>query len=256
LWAKTYFMLKVAIIEDEEKTASHLQTILNEYCNEVELVGVASSIEAAVTLLNSVAVDLVLSDINLPDGNSFAIFERLENIDFKIIFITAFEEYALKAIKFSAFDYLMKPIDPLELIAAIRKAQKQLEKEHAAIKMEALLTNVRDFSEHLKKIVLKTSESIYIIDVQDIISCESDSSYTKFALLDGRKIMVSRVLKEYDEMLNGSGFFRVHKSHLVNINHIDRFNKTEGGYLVMKDGSNIPVSQRKREKIISLLESL
>lgn len=249
-------MLRVAIIEDEEKTLQSICAILADYCENVQIAGTATSVSEAISLIKKAELDLVLSDINLPDGDSFNIFEKLDNIDFKIIFITAFEEYALKAIKFSAFDYLVKPIDPLELIASIKKVQSQIKKENAGLKMEALLSNVRNFSENLRKIVLKTAESIFVVDVQDIVACESDGVYTKVFLKDKRKIMVSKVLKEYDELLNGSGFIRVHKSHLVNLNYIDRFNKAEGGYLVMKDGSEIPVSQRKRDKVITILEDL
>ncbi len=118
-----------------------------------------------------------------------------------------------------------------------------------------MLANARDFSQHLEKIVLKTFDSIYVVVLQDIIACGSDGPYTRFALKDGRKILVSKVLKEYDDLLNGSGFFRVHKSHLINLNCIDRFDKTNGGYVVMKDGSSIPVSQRKREKLLAILEN-
>jgi len=249
-------MLKIALIEDEERTLNSITKIITEYCEGAEIMGTATSVEEATALLKSTSVDLVLTDINLPDGNSFTIFEQLDEIDFKIIFITAFEEFAIKAIKFSAFDYLVKPIDPLELSETICRAQKQLEKEHAALKLEALLANVKDFSENLKKIVLKTSDSIYVVDVQDIVHCESNSSYTSLFLKDGRKIMVSKVLKEYDEMLSGYGFIRVHKSHLINLNYIARFVKTDGGYLEMKDGSNVPVSQRKREQILDILENM
>jgi len=249
-------MIKIVLIEDEEKTLNNIRSVIEKYCNDVEVIGVASCVEDAVTLLEKINPDLVLSDINLPDGTCFDILEQLQEIDFKIIFITAFEEYAIKAIKFSALDYLVKPIDPKELIATINKAKKYLENENTNLKLKALLANVRDFSDSLKKIVLKTSNSIYVVDVQDIIRCESDSSYTKFFLKDGRKIMLSKVLKEYDELLKDSGFLRVHKSHLINLNYIDKFNKTDGGYLIMKDSSSVPVSQRKRDTILSFFESL
>jgi two-component system LytT family response regulator len=249
-------MLNIVIIEDEEKTLDFISNIINEYCSEAQIIGTASDACSAVELLQSIKPDLVLSDINLPDGTSFDILNRLEEIDFKVIFITAFEEYAIKAIKFSALDYLVKPIDPQELIATIKKASEHIERENNNLKLKALLANVRDFAEKLKKIVLKTSDSIYIIDVQDIIRCESDSSYTMFYIKDGRKIMVSKVLKDYDELLGDSGFIRVHKSHLVNLNHINKFNKTDGGFLEMKDGSNVPVSQRKRDMILEFFENL
>jgi len=249
-------MLNIVIIEDEEKTLHFISNIINEYCSGTQIIGTASDARSAVELLQNIKPDLVLSDINLPDGTSFDILNRLEEIDFKIIFITAFEEYAIKAIKFSALDYLVKPIDPQELISVIKKAGEHIERENNNLKLKTLLLNVRDFSEKLKKIVLKTSDSIYIIDVQDIIRCESDSSYTLFFIKDGRKIMVSKVLKDYDELLSDSGFLRVHKSHLVNLNHINKFNKADGGFLEMKDNSNVPVSQRKRDMILAFFECL
>jgi len=249
-------MLKIVLIEDEEKILQNIRTVIEKYCSDVEVIGTANSVENSVNLLGKINPDLVLSDINLPDGTSFDILEQLDEIDFKIIFITAFEEYAIKAIKFSAFDYLVKPLDPKELITTIEKAKKHLKNENANLKLKALLANVRDFSKSLKKIVLKTSDSIYIIDVQDIVRCESDSSYTKFFLKDNRKIMVSKVLKEYVELLKDSGFLRVHKSHLVNLNYIDKFNKADGGFLIMKDSSSVPVSQRKRDTVLNFFESL
>ncbi len=249
-------MLKIILIEDEVKTLQNIRFVIEKYCDDVEVIGTSNSVKSALELFENTSPDLVLSDINLPDGTSFDILEQLSEIDFKIIFITAFEEYAIKAIKFSALDYLVKPIDPKELIATIEKAKIHLENENENLKLKALLANVRDFSDSLKKIVLKTSNSIYVIDVQDIIRCESDSSYTKFFLKDSRKIMVSKVLKEYTELLKDSGFIRVHKSHLINLNYIDRFNKADGGYLIMKDTSSVPVSQRKRDTILNFFDNL
>lgn len=249
-------MLKIAIIEDEEKSLGFIRSIIEQHCPAAEIIGTATSVQSAVTLLTNVKPALVLSDINLPDGTAFEMLSRLDEIDFKVIFITAFEEYAIKAIKFSALDYLVKPIDPNELVKAVNKAKEQIEHENNSLKLKALLSNVRDFSDKLRKIVLKTFDSIYVVDLQDIIRCESDNSYTLFYLKDSRKIMVSNVLKEYDELLADSGFIRVHKSHLVNLNYIDKFIKSDGGYLIMKDGASVPVSQRKRDMIMDFFNNL
>lgn len=249
-------MLKITIIEDEEKSLGFIRSIIEQYCPAVQIIGTATSVQSAVTLLTNVKPALVLSDINLPDGTAFEMLSRLDEIDFKVIFITAFEEYAIKAIKFSALDYLVKPIDPNELVKALNKAKEQIEHDNNNLKLKALLSNVREFSDKLRKIVLKTFDSIYVIDLQDIIRCESDNSYTLFYLKDSRKIMVSNVLKEYDELLANSGFIRVHKSHLVNLNYIDKFIKSDGGYLIMKDGASVPVSQRKRDMIMDFFNNL
>ncbi len=248
-------MLRIIIIEDEEKTLQNILSIIENYCEDVEVLATASSVEQATKLLQKTSPDLVLSDINLPDGTCFKILEQLESIDFKIIFITAFEEYAIKAIKFSALDYLVKPLNPKELISTIKKAQKHIDNENENIKLKALLSNVQDLSNSLKRVVLKTSESIYIVNVQDIIRCESDSSYTMFFLQDGRKIIVSKVLKEYDELLKDSGFIRVHKSHLINMNFITSYEKSNGGYILMKDKAEVPVSVRKKDFVMKIFES-
>ncbi len=248
-------MLNIRIIEDEKHISDTIIEILNQYC-EVNIIGTADCVESATLLLTNSTPDLVLLDVNLPDGTSFDILDKIEDYNFGIIFITAYEEYALRAIKFSALDYLLKPVDPIELINSIKEAEKNLERDSNDIKLKALLSNIKNFSDNLKKIVLKTSESVYLVDVQDIIRCNSDGSYTNFHLSDGRKIMVSKVLKDYDEILDGCGFIRVHKSHLININFLDRFEKNSGGYIIMKDKSQIPVSVRKKEKLLHVLNSL
>jgi two-component system, LytTR family, response regulator len=248
-------MLNIIIIEDEQKVLDTIVEILNKHC-KVNIIGAANSVATATQLLQENSPDLVLLDVNLPDGTSFDILNQLEEHNFGIIFITAFEEYALKAIKFSALDYLLKPINYLELVDAIKRAEKSFEKDKNDIKLKALLSNIRSFSDNLKKVVLNTAESIYLIDIQDVTRCNSDGSYTVFYLADGRKIMVSKVLKEYAEMLEDYGFIRVHKSHLININHLERIEKNNGYFVVMKDKAEVPVSVRKREKLVSILNSL
>lgn len=248
-------MLNVVIIEDEQNSLDVIVDILNNRC-KVNISGTASTVIESVQLLETYHPDLVLLDVNLPDGTCFDILNKLESHEFGIIFITAFEEYALKAIKFSALDYLLKPINPIELSEAIKHAEKELERKKNDIKLKALLSNIRNFSDNLKKIVLSTSDSLHVIDIQDITRCSADGSYTVFYLIDKRKIMVSRVLKEYDEMLEEFGFIRVHKSHLININHLERIEKNKGYFVVMKDKSEIPVSVRKRERLINILNSL
>jgi two-component system LytT family response regulator len=177
-------MLKIIIIEDEKPILDTIIEIVEKHCSEIEILGTAQTITSASEIIQNSKPDLVLLDINLPDGTSFELLEKLGNVDFKIIFITAFEEYAVKAIKLSAIDYLVKPIDPIELIQALDKAKEMVHKESNEIKLNALLTNINEISEKPKKIVLKTAENIYLIDVKDIIRCESDGAYTKFFIND------------------------------------------------------------------------
>lgn len=248
-------MIKIVILEDEIPVLETITEIVENYCDETQLMGVARNIRTAKQLIQKTNPDLVLLDINLPDGTSFDLLEQLKNINFKIIFITAFEEFAIQAIKLSAIDYLVKPIDPMELIAAIKKARDAVDLSNNNLKLSALLSNIKGLANKSKKIILKTAENIYLIDVADIIRCESDGAYTRFYLNDGKKIMISKVIKDYEEMLHDYGFLRVHKSHIINLNFIDRFEKTDG-LIVLKDQSSIPVSVRKKESLLKIFEEL
>ena len=249
-------MIKIIIVEDEKPIIETISEIIQNHCIDVELIGVAQNISSAKKLIQKTKPDLVLLDINLTDGTSFELLEQLEDIDFKIIFITAFEEYAIKAIKLSAIDYLVKPLDPVELINAIEKAKAIASQNNNELKLKALLSNISNIADKPKKIVLKTAESVYLIDVKDIIRCEYDGAYTRFYTNDGKKILISKVLKDYEELLQECGFMRIHKSHIINLNFIDRFEKADGGYLILKDQSSIPVSVRKKDRLFKHFENL
>ena len=248
--------MKIFILEDEKPVLETIQEILLNYCEDVEIIGTARSISSAKQILQKSSPDLVLLDINLPDGTSFELLGELGNVNFKIIFITAFEEFAIKAIKLSAIDYLVKPIHPVELIESVKKAKELLNRENNKLELNALLANVKQISGNPKKIILKTAENIYLIDVNDIIRCESDGAYTIFYVADGKKIMISKIIKEYEELLHEHGFMRIHKSHIINLNYIDRFEKADGGSVILKDQSSIPVSVRKKEALLKIFEEL
>jgi two-component system LytT family response regulator len=245
-------MISIAVIDDEPKARETIINILALGNFETKLVGEADSVQSAFELISLQSPDVVLLDINLPDGNGFDLIKKFEKINFKIIFITAHEEYAIQAFKFSAVDYILKPIRAAELFAAIEKASESFNKEETVQKISALLSNL----EKLKKIVLKTAESIHIVNVSQIIRCEADVNYTKFYLENGEKLLVSKPLKEYDELLGRNGFFRTHQSHLVNLDHILRYDKTDGGYLILDDKSMVPVSTRKKEELFRIFDAL
>lgn len=250
-------MLRVFVAEDEKGTLNSIINIIENYCPDTILSDYAQTVEDAVLFLSGNKVDLVLLDINFPDGTGFDILKQLKSYDFHIIFITAHEKYALQAIKFSAADYLLKPLNPKELIASIQKLQeKNKEESQNSLMIEALLTNLDIPKKSFEKIVLKTAERIQVIEIKDIIRCESDGSYTSFFLTENRKIFVSKALKEYDEMLSDAEFIRTHKSHLVNINFIESYEKSGGGYIVLKDKSNIPVSVRKKDFVLETINKL
>src|SRR3989339_1236239 len=248
--------MKVVVVDDELYSRESVIAILNEKFPEIEIAGQAGSVREAIETISDTRPELVFLDIDLPDGSGFDILNSLKPIRFKIIFITAHLEYALKAIKFSAFDYILKPVSSVELIAALDRALMETQPGTHQMKLDAFFGNYENNKKEAKKMVLKTSESIHLINIQDIIRCEADNNYTTFFLNTGEKIIVSKGLKEYEEMLNGNGFFRVHQSHLVNIRCISRFDKRDGGSLILADKTQVPVSQRKRQKLMDLFDEL
>ncbi|MFB6320253.1 LytR/AlgR family response regulator transcription factor [Saccharicrinis sp. FJH54] len=245
-------MMKIVIIDDEPKARETIRNILALSSDSLTIAGEAGDMDSAYQLIKSRQPDLVLLDINLSDGSGFDLLKRFEKTDFKVIFITAHEEYAVKAFKYSALDYILKPVMASEVLDAVRKAGETLHTEEHSLKLSALLQNLGK----LKKIVLKTAESIHIVNVPQIIRCEADVNYTVFHLAGPQKLLVSKPLKEYDELLSQAGFFRAHQSHLVNMEHILRYDKNDGGYLVMDDDSEVPVATRKKDDLFRLFEMM
>ena len=248
--------MRVIIIDDEERTRKSLQNLLKISNTDTLVIAEADTVKSGIQAIKEHLPDLVLLDINMPDGTGFDLLKQIDSISFKIIFITAYEEYAVKAFEFSAIDYLLKPVDPAKLIEAIEKARHAVEQENLSLKLKALFANLDNADSHTKKLVLKTAENIYIVSTSDIFRCESDCGYTQFFLQDGKKILVSRNLKDYEEMLNGFGFYRIHQSHLINLRYIDHYSKLDGGAVVMKDKTNIPFARRKKEDFLKLLEMI
>jgi two-component system LytT family response regulator len=247
--------MRTVIIDDEENARQTISKMINQEFDDVQVVAEAGNIESGLNILNKHQPEVVLLDIQLPDGTGFDLLEKIDDYDFKLIFITAFEEYAVKAFKFSAIDYLLKPFDPDEVKKAFNRAREAMDKEDTRLKLNAFLTNIENISKEVKKIVLKTSDSIHLVNVQDILRCQSDCNYTYFYLYGGKKLVVSKTLKEFDSMLTPYGFFRVHQSHLVNLNYMDFFSK-ENEKIMLKDGSSVPVSHRKKEQLINIFNNL
>lgn len=249
-------MIKAIIIDDESKARESITHLLKLTFKDVELVGEADSVKTGVETINKLNPDLVFLDIQLEDGTGFDILKELKDIDFHIIFITAFNEYAVKAFKYAAMDYLMKPVNPKEFIHAVERIRNIHKKDDFQTKFNAYLSHLKDSKTENKKIILKTAESIHLINVNDIIRCEADKGYTDFYLEDGSKILVSKGLKDYDELLKDFSFIRTHQSHLINLDYIKSFEKADGGYILMSDNSTVPVSSRKREYVFGVFDDL
>ena len=248
-------MIKAVIVEDEKKSRETLRGLLRLYCPDITLVEEADGVASGLEAIRKHKPDVVFLDIQMPDGTGFKMLELLGNVDFEVIFTTAYDQFAIKAIKYSALDYLLKPIFPDDLVQAVKKLEQRKGTKRKE-NIDALLHNIRKPEEDEPKIVLSTSEKLHVVKVNDIIRCESDNYYTIFYLGSGKKVMVSKTLKENEEMLSDFNFIRPHKSHLVNLQHINSFIKADGGYILMSDGSQVPVSRRKREKIIEIINSL
>ena len=203
-------------------------------------------------MLHAKNPDIFLLDVNLFDGTGFDLLKQIPLPHYNVICITAHDEDAIRAFRFSAIDYILQPVVAGELLAAIDKAAQTISREETELKLNALLSNL----DSAKKIVLKTAESIHIVQISNIIRCEADIHYTTFFLKHKPSLLVSKTLKDFAELLEPAGFYRTHQSHLVNINHIMRFDKGEGGHLVMDDESIVPVSSRKREELFNLFEKM
>lgn len=246
--------LTAIIIDDIKLARETLKADLSEYCPKIKLIGEADSVVSGLKILKKESPDILFLDVELEDGIGFDILELLgDKLDSKVIFTTASNEYAIKAFQVAAVDYLLKPIDPDLLVKAVEKTQ--LVDSSTKDQIEILSDNLKP-EKRLTKIALHTLDKIVISDIKDIIRCEASGNYTTFYLRDGDKVMVTKTLKEYDELLSDYNFIRTHQSHLANANLIKEFVKTEGGYLLMVDDSNVPVSVRKRAEVVQYLDQL
>jgi two-component system LytT family response regulator len=242
--------LRALIVDDIKESRINLKVDLADYCPEIEVVAEAESVITSLKAIKDYQPNIVFLDIHLTDGSGFDVLELLPKIDFKVIFTTASDAFAIKAFKFSAIDYLLKPLDPEELQNAVKQAVGQYKLEHAQV--ELLLDSVKRTTP-LEKIALHTSDKIHVIELQQIVRLESSGNYTEFYLKDKTKILVSKTLKVYDQMLREAGFVRIHQSHLINASYVKEFVKQDGGYILMKDGSAPPISARKKADVISIL---
>ena len=243
-----------AILVDDMPIA--LEMLENDIANnhpKINIIGKAKSVVEAAKLLQKKQPDILFLDIMLGDGTGFDILEIFPDLKSKIIFVTASDAFAIKAFKFAAIDYILKPYSDNDLAASIEKAQRQIQpdKQQLSVLQEAVTAPNNKPS----KISLHTSEKIIVVTIADIIRCKSDNNYTTFYFKDNSKILVSKTLKHYADMLKEVHFLRVHQSHLVNIKYIKEFIKSDGGYLILNDKSNIPVSVRKRNEVLAALNS-
>lgn len=247
-------MIHAVIIDDERNNIDNLEGLLRRYCPQVHIAGVAMNADDGAALIKGLEPDLVFLDIQMPGRNGFQMLQELPVHSFEIILITAFDQYGIQAIKFSAVDYLLKPLNIGELKTAVQKAQRRISEKMQNRELENLLQLIRNREERsTHKLALPTVKETRFVHPKEIVRCESSNAYTFFFLNDGTKITVSHPIFEYEELLADYGFVRCHQSHLVNKAYIRSWVKEDGGYLALENGDKIPVSRSKKEQLAKIL---
>lgn len=241
--------MKVIIIDDEQDCCDVLATLLERYCPDVSITKICTSAEDGLNSLMRNGIDLAFLDIKMPHMTGFELLERLHPFTFSVVFTTSYDQYAIKAIRYSALDYLLKPVDKEELQVAVRRATERLT-PMLAQQLELLVQKMNHPAQKTNRIALPTMEGLNIISADSIISCTSSSNYTILSLKDGKKLTISRTLKEIEEMLEGHSFFRVHHSYLVNLAEVRKYIRGEGGLLIMSDESSVDVSRSKKDCLL------
>ena len=248
-------MLRTIIVDDESDAVKFIESIIAEYCPNIEIVGTANSAREGVKLINEKEPDLVFLDVEMPHGSGFDLLSNFPQKNFDVIFITAFNHYAIKAIKFSAVDYILKPININEFVEAVKKVEAARQKNKTSnFSLDTLLENLR--SSMPSKLAIPTFDGMEYLNTNEIIRVEADRSYSWFYLTENRKYLVSRNLKEYQELLSDRNFFRTHNSHLINLEFVKKYVRQEGGYVLMNDGSNVPISRSKKELFLKQMARL
>lgn len=253
-------MITAVLIDDDKHLRKGLKALLERYTQEIHIIGEAESVKTGVALLEKVQPQVIFLDIHLNDGTGFDILEQLAKTKGKtsahIVFITAHEQYAVKAFKFSALDFILKPVDPEELQVTIGKIKEVVGKNNSFEHIDLLLENIRKKVDNFKRIALSTSDGIHLFDVSDIIRCEANVNYTEFFIKNHKPVLISRTLKEYEEMLTEHGFERIHQSHLINLAYLKSYIKSDGGYVIMADNTKIAIAQSKKERLQELIKNL
>jgi len=247
-------MIKAIVIDDEKNSREYIETVLQDYCPDVEVIASADSAATGIEAIKEHGPDLIFLDIQMPGGDGFDLLEKFPQPSFDVIFITAYDQYAVKAFKFSALDYLLKPIDSDELVAAVSKVRQKDSGNLSQNTIHTLLENLNPNNMY-NKIALSTSAGMIFVRVIDIIRCQADGNYTNFFFTNGNKLMISKSIKEYEGLFSDNNFVRIHKTHLVNLNHVESYHKDEGGYVIMVDKARLEISRRKKDEFLEKISN-
>ena len=249
-------MLKAVLIDDEEKARENLKSLLADYCPAVNVLALEGSVDAGITAIKKHQPDLVFLDVMMNNETGFNLLEKMDHINFEVIFVTAHDKFAIEAFKFCAIDYLMKPVNIEDLERSVERVSTKVAEQQSHINYEVFKENLQKKDTSQKKIAIPTSEGLLFIKIQNIIRCEADGSYTHVYLKDKSKITVSKILKEYEELLSPYNFQRVHQSHLINMEHIKKYINAKGGQVVLVDDAVVGISRNYKERFLNKMAEL
>lgn len=247
-------MINTILIDDEVDGLEDLRHSIEKYCPDISIVGTFQQPSEAIEAIKMLKPDLVFLDVQMPGMSGFELLQKISPVSFNVIFVSAYDRYAIKAIRFSALDYLLKPVDVDELIQAVSRAKERLGSE--GYSLQSALHNAQLHSGRLEKLAVPSSDGIDFLDVRDIIFCKADGCYTHIHLVNRQTKVVTKVLKEFEDILAESGFCRVHNSFLINLSHVKRYVRGEGGYAIMTDNHHVDISRRRKDEFLSSLNRL
>ena len=244
------YTMTTLIIDDEQQARTNLKNFITSFCPDFKIKGEADGIETGLEKINSIQPEIVFLDVEMDDGTGFDLLDRVPKIDFEVIFVTGHNDFAIRAFRYSAIDYLLKPLNKAEFMQAVEKV-RQKKGEHIDKRLKVMMANIQQ--PLAEQFVIHTATSIHFVKTLDILRCEGEASYTEVHLTNGERITDSKNIKEYDKFLTDPRFFRVHRSHLINLHSVKTFEKEDGGFLVMADGAEIPVARRRKQALMDKL---
>lgn len=249
-------MIRTIIIDDESDAREALRMALERYCPDVEILKSCTTPEEGIQSIRELQPHLVFLDVQMPHLSGFDLLAEIGEIDFVVIFVTAYNHYAIKAIKFSALDYLLKPVDPDDLVRAVQKAKNWHFRKENNFRYQSVLSNVKNQQYKMDKLAIPDSEGIIFVETANIICCKADGNYTMLYLSGGKSILVSKLLKDFEAILSNHGFSRVHHAALINMKHIQKYVKGDGGYVQLSENHHVDVSRRKKEAFLQQLNNI
>jgi two-component system, LytTR family, response regulator len=246
-------MIRTVLIDDETDSIRVLQKLLQTYCPQVEVVGTAEGVETGLAIIQEMRPDLLFLDIEMTRGNAFDLLNQLRPLTFQVIFVTAFDNYAIRAFKYNAVDYLLKPVDIDELVNAINRVAERSKQRNIVDQMQLFLDNMGTYSLAQQKMAVPTPDGLIFINLREVVRLEAKSNYTQINLENGEVLMATRTIKDYEDILPETLFCRIHNSHIINLQKIEKYHKGRGGHVVLEDGSEIEVAIRRRQEFLRRL---